>query len=80
MEYFVVMVFNNETHKLAYSLTPNMEVTCSSNILVNFPQTAWYYVPEDGTLSVKKCFKMTSVNTTNEDIYWTKERPEQRHV
>jgi hypothetical protein len=46
---------------LAYSLALKMEITYSSEILVNFQWTTWYYIPEDRTLNGKKCFIAANV-------------------
>lgn len=35
---------------LAYSSTPKTEAVLSSETLVNFYQTARYYIPDDGTV------------------------------
>jgi hypothetical protein len=35
---------------LAYSLTPKMDVPCSSEMLVDFQQTTQHYLPEERAL------------------------------
>jgi hypothetical protein len=34
---------------VAYSLTLNMEATCSTKMSVGFQRTSWYYIPENRT-------------------------------
>jgi hypothetical protein len=45
---------------LAYSFTLKMEVTCPSEVSVDFQQTAWHYITKDRTFQVfnefPKCF------------------------
>jgi hypothetical protein len=69
---------------LAYPLALKMEITCSSEVLVNFKWTAWYYIPEERTLSGKKCYITTNVTQpTLRPIGLTEiqtQRPEQRHM
>jgi hypothetical protein len=41
---------------LAYSTTLKIEVTRTSNILIDFWWTTWLYIPEDRTLDILTCF------------------------
>jgi hypothetical protein len=48
---------------LAYSLTLKMEVTCFSEMLVDFQQTASHYIPEERTLKkIRKIFKVCELS------------------
>jgi hypothetical protein len=40
---------------LAYSLTLNVEATCSSETSVDFQQATWCYIPQDRTLHNHRC-------------------------
>jgi hypothetical protein len=41
---------------VAYSLAPVIEVTCSSEMSVDFQRTTWHYIPEARTLLTEEKF------------------------
>jgi hypothetical protein len=40
---------------LSYSSTLKMEMTCSSEMLIDFQQTTWLFIPEDTGLHNHRC-------------------------
>jgi hypothetical protein len=50
---------------VAYSLALKMEVTCSSEMLLDFQQTIQLYIPEDGTLYNHCCENLKSCMLKN---------------
>jgi hypothetical protein len=55
---------------LAYFPTLKVEVTCSSEMPVDFEQTAWSYIPEDTNLHQTAClFTLQTLNLKMEAVH-----------